>query len=540
MRVCLQCRDRWENIRPESRQPKRKDFRNDLPLGQEQRVSEQAHPLSHTNPPAIPPPTPTNMDQLRSIGTHLRSSILRYGVPVYDAKGEDIELCTSVASETTLGSLQPNGHISLAETKTEGVPLDPDDPAHRGTSSVWQAGWNVGNCMQGIGMLSLPYMVKEGGLAALITMAVVLIIGNYTSKILVYSLYEDQITVHSKGKPEKVRVRKTYADVADACYKYGGTTLNIMQIIDVIAVAALYLELAGSLLVDTFYMAGLSKLSWTIICGMFLLPTIFFRHLTKISWLSCVAVVSLIIMFFSVVWYSLGKSISWDITSVPAFNLQRYSVSASIILFNFGTQFIMPGVEDSMSDRSKFNVMVNFTYVITGVLNIAYALFAYLSFGLDTKEFITYNMPLGPLQGAVSMLFVIKSLLSYPLMLFLVVNSVDSMKLSFLPPCSGPTPDRMPPAWAMIFRALLVLFTLLLAVVIPHFTLLMGVTGSLTSPWLDFIFPCIFYLKLKRNSLACWEVCLNWFIIGVGFVGGIVGLIYSSIALINAYSEDFS
>ncbi|XP_022097656.1 vesicular inhibitory amino acid transporter-like [Acanthaster planci] len=477
------------------------------------------------------------MNHLRSLGNQLRSSILRYGVPIYEAKGEDIELCSSKAGETTQGSLQPNGHINLADTKRDGVPPNQDTA---GTSSVWQAGWNVANCMQGIGMLSLPYMVKEGGLAALITMAVVLIIGNYTSKVLVYCLYEDQLNLESGEKPHLVRVRKTYADVADACYKSGGTVLNIMQIIDVIAVAALYLELAGSLMVDTFSMSGLSKLTWTVLCGVLLLPTIFFRHLTKISWLSCFAVLSLVIMFFSVVWYSLGKSIVWDITSVPAFNLQQYSVSASIILFNFGTQFIMPGVEDSMRNRAQFNRMVNCTYFITGVLNIAYALFAYLSFGLETKEFITYNMPLGPLQAAVSMLFVIKSLLSYPLMLFLIVNSVDSMKLSFLPPCSGATPDRMPPAWAMIFRALLVLFTLFLAVVVPHFTLLMGVTGSLTSPWLDFIFPCLFYLKLKRKSLAWWEVVINWVIVGVGLVGGVVGLIYSMKALVNAYAEDFS
>ena len=37
--------------------------------------------------------------------------------------------------------------------------------------------------MQGIGILSLPYTVREGGVASLITMLVVLLIGNYTSKV---------------------------------------------------------------------------------------------------------------------------------------------------------------------------------------------------------------------------------------------------------------------------------------------------------------------------------------------------------------------
>ncbi|XP_033108463.1 vesicular inhibitory amino acid transporter-like [Anneissia japonica] len=392
--------------------------------------------------------------------------------------------------------------------------------------------------MQGIGILSLPYTIKQGGLAALISIAAVLFIGNYTSKILVQCLYEEERLAN--GKIRRVRVRNTYSDLADEMHKYGGTLLNIMQIIDVTAVATLYLELSGSLLVDTFPYAGISKLSWIVISTVVLLPTIFFRNLTRIAWLSLIAVVSLIVMYFSVVWYSFGKSLMWDLSEIPPFQLQGFAVSSSIILFNFGTQFIMPGVEESMTHKSSFNIMVDITYFITGVLNTSYAFFAYITFGEDTKEFITYNMPLGLLQGLVSMLFVIKSLLSYPLMIFIVVNSLDAMQLHVLPPCYSSNPDKRPPNWAMIFRTLLVLFTLFLAIVIPHYTLLMGVTGSLTAPWLDFILPCLFHLKLKWHRLTGKQVFMDIVVIFVALFGGIVGLFYSSKALIQAYIEDFS
>ncbi|XP_072012999.1 vesicular inhibitory amino acid transporter-like [Amphiura filiformis] len=494
------------------------------------------------------------MEQIRSFGSSIKTSITRYGVPVYDPKGEDIELCPK---ETTLNFVgndvaQPNGHAPVSITnhaaaETPQTPTTPTPTPSRGTpqtggtSTVWQAGWNVGNCMQGIGILSLPYTVKEGGVASLITMIVVLLIGNYTSKILVYCLYEDDPTSKDeKGKPKKIRVRNSYSDVADLCLPRGGSLLNIMQIVDVTAVAALYLELSGALLVDTFPF-GFSKLAWTVISALVLLPTIFFRNLTRISWLSFVAILSLVAMFMSVVWYSLGRSVRWEIDTVPPFKIQSFSVSASIILFNFGTQFIMPGVEESMADRTQFNKVLNITYVITGVLNILYALFAFLTFAENTHEFITYNMPLGPIQATVSSLFVIKSMLSYPLMLFIVVNSVDAMELPYLPPCYNPDGqiNRLPPIWAMIFRGLLVAFTLFLAVCIPHFTLLMGVTGSLTSPWLDFIFPSLFYMKLKRHKLRLWEISLNWVIVVIGFIEGLIGLIYSLMALILAYMDDF-
>lgn len=353
-------------------------------------------------------------------------------------------------------------------------------------------------------------------------------------------MYDDEVCLddsNSKSPVVRRRVRNTYADIADACFSGGSKVLNIMQLIDIVAVATLYLELAGSLLVDTFPFR-IHTLWWTVICAILLLPTVFFETLTNISWLSLVAVFSLILMYFSVVWYSFGKSVTWDLDNMPGFRLDSFSLSSSIILFNFGCQFLVPSVEESLKDKSKFDVMVNWTYVITGFLNLSYAFFAFLTFADDTKEFITYNMDVGFLQASVSLMFVIKSLLSYPLMIFLIVNAVDALHLSYVPSCYGTTAGASPSKWALLFRTTLVMFTLFLAVVIPHFTLLMGFTGSLTAPWLDFIFPCLFHLKLKKGKLGWISIAADWGVIFVGVTGGVVGLVYSSIQLFNAMWND--
>ncbi|PIK44794.1 putative vesicular inhibitory amino acid transporter-like [Apostichopus japonicus] len=350
-------------------------------------------------------------------------------------------------------------------------------------------------------------------------------------------MYEEKIVYAEEDQSSRIvkhKVRKTYADIADACFTGGSKVLNIMQLIDIVAVATLYLELAGHLLVDTFPFLKISTLAWTIICALLLLPTVFFKTLTNISWLSLVAIFSLILMFSSVVWYSLDNTIRWDLSSMPGFRLDSYSLSSSIILFNFGCQFLVPSVEQSLKDKSRFDPMVNWTYLITGVLNLSYAFFAFLTFGEDTREFITYNMPLGLLQASVSLMFVIKSLLSYPLMIFLIVNTVDALGLSYIPNCFGQRDGESPSKWAYIFRILLVMFTLLLAVVVPHFTLLMGFTGSLTAPWLDFIFPCLFHLKLRKDRLSYWTIAINWGVIFVGVIGGVIGLVYSTVQLVQA------
>ena len=58
----------------------------------------------------------------------------------------------------------------------------------------------------------------------------------------------------------------------------------------------------------------------------------------------------------------------------------------------------------------------------------------------------------------------------------------------------------------LIVRFIYVMMTLILAVCVPHFDLLMGLTGSLTGALLSFIFPCIFHIYIKRLKLDYYEV----------------------------------
>ncbi|XP_070575496.1 vesicular inhibitory amino acid transporter-like [Ptychodera flava] len=484
------------------------------------------------------------MDKIRYYGFYFKTMFFGYGNGYSEfcegTTREDIELCPKGAngfvSMDANGSLPAKSNGSIQTEDRETKKLLAAEKA--GTSSAWQAGWNVGNCMQGLGILSLPYTVKQSGVASLFTIAGVLILGNYTSKILVDCLYEEEQTDGPGGEKRKRRVRNSYSDVAEACWnRWGNFLLNIITIVDVTAVATLYLELSGSLLVDTFPMAGLSKLSWICLSALAVLPTVFFKNLTRISYLSLLAVMAIGAMLFSVVWYSFERSIRWDIDSIPSFEIEKFAISFSVILFNFGTQFVMPGVEESMRERNKFGRMVNLTYIAVALINILYALFAFLTFRENTQEFITYNLPLGFIQTTVSLLFVFKSLLSYPLMFFLIVSSLESMELKFMPPCFPASEGERLPIWAIIFRFTLLLFTLFLAIVIPHFVLLMGVTGSLTSPWLDFIFPCIFHMQLKRGSLRFYHYFADIAIILIGLIGGGIGLAYSTKVLIQVYTQ---
>jgi len=62
----------------------------------------------------------------------------------------------------------------------------------------------------------------------------------------------------------------------------------------------------------------------------------------------------------------------------------------------------------------------------------------------------------------------------------------------------------------------------MVAACLPSFSLAMGFMGSLTLPFLTFIFPALFYLKLHKPEGLVRAVCV--LVIGCGGLGLVCGL----------------
>jgi solute carrier family 32 (vesicular inhibitory amino acid transporter) len=89
--------------------------------------------------------------------------------------------------------------------------------------------------------------------------------------------------------------------------------------------------------------------------------------------------------------------------------------------------------------------------------------------------------------------------------------------------------------WGLGWRVGVILFTVLMACFIPHFSILMGFIGSFTGTMLSFIWPCYFHLKLKGHILEQKDRAYNYFIIGLGFLFCFVGIYDSGNALVRAF-----
>lgn len=89
--------------------------------------------------------------------------------------------------------------------------------------------------------------------------------------------------------------------------------------------------------------------------------------------------------------------------------------------------------------------------------------------------------------------------------------------------------------WGLAFRIGVVIVTVLMAISIPHFAILMGFIGSFTGTMLSFIWPCYFHLKLKRPQLDQGTIAYDYFIIFLGCLFGVIGIYDSGSAMIKAF-----
>ncbi|XP_032377275.1 vesicular inhibitory amino acid transporter [Etheostoma spectabile] len=428
---------------------------------------------------------------------------------------------------------QRDGTGPRPSTLKIGGSLDEDKPK----ITSWEAGWNVTNAIQGMFVLGLPYAILHGGYLGLFLIIFAAVVCCYTGKILIACLYEE----NEDGI--KVRVRDTYVDIANACCAprfptLGGHVVNVAQIIELVMTCILYVVVSGNLMVNSFPGFPVSQKAWSVVATVALLPCAFLKNLKAVSRFSMLCTLAHFVINILVVAYCLSRARDWAWDKVKFYiDVKKFPISIGIIVFSYTSQIFLPSLEGNMQKPSEFHCMMEWTHISACVLKGLFALVAYLTWADATKEVITDNLP-STIRAVVNIFLVAKALLSYPLPFFAAVEVLEKSFFqdggrALFPDCYGPTGQLK--SWGLGLRIALVVFTLLMAVFVPHFALLMGLTGSLTGAGLCFLLPSLFHLKLQWRNLLWHHVFFDVAIFVIGGICAISGLIHSVEGLIEAY-----
>ncbi|CAG5102293.1 Oidioi.mRNA.OKI2018_I69.chr1.g233.t1.cds [Oikopleura dioica] len=411
----------------------------------------------------------------------------------------------------------------------------------RAKISAWDAGWNVTNAIQGMFVLCLPFAIKHGGYMGLILIIGTAVICNYTGLILVDCLYE------TEPNGRRVRIRSSYSDIAAAVWgeRIANIIINTCMVTECTMICVLYIVVVGDLTTRAFESLDgstpIPHMAVCIIATLILLPCIFLRDLKEVSRFSMGCSVAQFLVLGMIMIYCFSKVSTWQWNEIRFnYSAQEFPVSVGVIVFSYTSQLFLPSLEGDMEKRGDFKKMLNFTHLAAAAAKAIFALVCFLTWVENTEEEVTNNLPRA-LRSIVNLSLVIKALLSYPLPFF---AALETLEISLFPLFGfGKTwftfkADRSLTLQMLIVRLGFILGTLLLAVCVPHFDLLMGLTGSLTGSALSFIFPCIFHISIKRLKLRYHEVFFDVTIIMLGVFFSVTGFYNSISLLVQQYLDD--
>lgn len=401
-------------------------------------------------------------------------------------------------------------------------------------ASALLAGWNVTNLIQGMGILGIPYAVREGGWAAACCILIVALFCDVTGILLVECLYEI-----SPRSQRRKRVRTNYPEVGEAVWPgVGGTVVNIVQTIELYSAAMLYLILLTTMFSQiTEKYVSLTVNEWAVICAAAVLPSVFIRRLSLIAWMSMIAVFALMSSIAVTLAYCIVHHDKWSLDNIPSFNGKKFPIGFGIVTFSYCAHAVFPGIEGSMKKPEHFKCMMHTSFLISGIVKTLFGLLAVLTFGIFTDQVVTVNLADNvAFNFAATVLVALNVFFSFPLPLFVVVESFDNLLLKHFPHLGPDTNYHW--FWLLVTRTLLVTFALFISLVVPHFGLLMGFVGSFTGTCLSFGFPCIAHLKLKWRYLRWYHIVGELILIVFGVIAGFFGLIYSGKALIDSFKAN--
>ncbi|KAK3034267.1 hypothetical protein RJ639_032202 [Escallonia herrerae] len=384
--------------------------------------------------------------------------------------------------------------------------------------SYAQSVLNAINVLCGIGILTTPYALKEGGWLSLSLLFVLAIITCYTGILLKHCL-DSSPGLH------------TYPDIGQAAF---GVTGRIF------VAAILYMELYSSCVEYLIMMsdnlstlfpyvhldfAGIHLNSYQICAitsALVILPTVWLRDLSLLSYVSVGGVVTLALVVLCLLWVGVVDQIGFH-PSGTAFNLAQVPVTIGLFGFCYGGHSVFPNIYSSTKDKSRFPSILLISFALSWFLYTGVAIFGYLMFGDSIKSQFTLNMPTKFVASKVAAwTVVVAPLTKYALTLTPVALSLEELL---------PSAQAKSYGVSLLIRTILLISTLVVALTVPYFGSVMALIGSLLVMLVTLILPCACYLSILHGRLTKFKIAVCIFTIAVGVVCSIVGT-YSALASI--------
>ncbi|KAB8082110.1 hypothetical protein EE612_003876 [Oryza sativa] len=393
---------------------------------------------------------------------------------------------------------------------------------------------NLSNVISGIGMLSVPYALSQGGWLSLALFAMVGAICFYTGKLIYRCMRAD-------------RCVRSYPDIGYLAFgRYGRTAIGLIMYVELYLVAISFLILEGDnldkLLPGTvvkilgYQLHG--KQLFMLVAAAVILPTTWLKNLSMLAYVSAVGLVSSVALTVSLVWAGAADK-GFHIAGSSILNLSGLPTALSLYFVCFAGHGVFPTVYSSMRARKDFpkvllisSVLCSLNYAVTAVLG-------YKIYGEDVQAQVTLNLPTGKLYTRIAILTtLITPLAKYALVIQPVTTAIEEKLSVTTAAAAAVAADVETNRLTRVLTSTAVVFsTVVLACTVPFFGYLMSFIGSSLNVTVAVLFPCLSYLKIymPRGGVGRFEVAAIVGILVIGVCVAVIGTYTSLHQIIGTF-----
>ena len=397
-----------------------------------------------------------------------------------------------------------------------------------GTSSTAQAMANSVNILLGVGLLSVPYALKQGGWAGLGVLGMLGLVTNYTGKALIRVQARGSLPDAKRADGAR-RPLRSYEDIGEAAFGANGRAfITWVLYTELLGTCALFFILEGdhlSALFDGTKYLSHSSQWWQCAAASVMIPTLWLTDLSSLSYVGALGAVASV---------SLVGLVAFQLTSVDGFPLDAVPpglettallhfstlpVSFGLLAFVFAGHAVFPAIYASMAEPEEYEPMLDKTYQIVGLTCAVIGAAGYAMYGDAVKDEVTLNLPAGLASTAALALIAVNPLSKFALTMDPVARGLEQTLFSR----EKDGKSVRSPLRARALRTALGLSALATAAKVPFFAVVMSLLGSFLTLTVSVIFPAACHLKVFEDELTEREKQTDWAIMIVGGFCAVAG-----------------
>ncbi|CAL5399043.1 unnamed protein product [Camellia sinensis] len=373
--------------------------------------------------------------------------------------------------------------IGLCEKKIESQNQPPQPRQVAKGTTFFRTCFNGLNALSGVGILSIPYALSQGGWLSLIILFLVAILCCYTGLLLLRCMDADPLI-------------KTYPDIGELAFGTKGRALvSTFMYLELFLVAVEFLILEGDNLNKLFpntsvHIAGQKiggKQCFVLLTAFVILPTTWLRSLGLLAYVSVGGVLASVVLVGSVFWGGAVDGVGFHERG-DLWNWSGLPTAISLYTFCYCGHAVFPTLCNSMKDRGQFPMVLLVCFVLSTICYGSMAVLGYLMFGENLMSQVTLNLPTHNISSKIA----IYTTLINPITKYAIIISPIATAIEATSPFRNSRPI------SLLIRSVLVFSTAVVALSIPFFGYVMAFIGSFLSVSVSILLPCLCYLKIYK------------------------------------------